>query len=134
MKKNVLTLSARPLAEQIAAVEKGFPSDTVQLLARTIGLPKSHLIRQLKLVPRTITDREKKGEPFSPEVSERLLRVVRARQLAREIFTTDEAAAHWMSEADPSLGGRSPLAMLTTDLGAQRVERLLQAMVHGVPV
>lgn len=30
--------------------------------------------------------------------------------------------------------GRAPLEMLATDLGAQKVETLLRAMIHGVPV
>ena len=78
---------------------------------------------------RTITQREKKHERFSPMESERLYRVVRVRALAREIFSADAAVAEWMSVADRSLGNRTPLEMLATDLGVQKVESLLRAMM-----
>ncbi len=41
---NVLTLPSRPISEQIAAVEKGLPSNTLALLAELMELPKISLI------------------------------------------------------------------------------------------
>lgn len=81
-----------------------------------------------------MTEREKKHERFSTAESERLYRIVRVRGLARETFSSDAAVAEWLGAADRSLGGRAPLEMLATDLGAQKVESLLRAMIHGVPV
>lgn len=133
METDLFELPFRTFTEQIAAVEHGFPSKAVARVAVVIGLPKSRLIAGLRLVPRTVAAREKSGALLSPEISEKLLRVLRARNLAREVFSTDEAAADWMSEPDRSLGGRSPLQMLTTDIGAQRVEELLGGMIHGIP-
>jgi putative toxin-antitoxin system antitoxin component (TIGR02293 family) len=130
---SVLALPARPLTEQIHALERGLPSSALAEIATVLGLPKARIIEGLKLVVRTITEREKKHERFSSMESERLYRVVRVRALAREIFSTDAAVADWMSGADRSLGNRTPLEMLATDLGAQKVENLLRAMMHGVP-
>jgi putative toxin-antitoxin system antitoxin component (TIGR02293 family) len=131
---SVLTLTQRPLGEQIKALERGLPSGALGEIATALGLPKARIIKALKLVLRTMTDREKKRERFSTAESERLYRIVRARSLAREIFSSDAAVAEWLSAPDRSLGGRAPLEMLATDLGAQKVETLLRAMIHGVPV
>jgi putative toxin-antitoxin system antitoxin component (TIGR02293 family) len=130
---SILTLATRPLNEQIQTVERGFPSSALAEIAAVLGLPKARIIAGLKLVLRTVTQREKNHERFSPMESERLYRVVRVRTLAREIFSADTAVAQWMSSPDRSLGNRTPLEMLATDLGAQKVEGLLRAMMHGVP-
>jgi putative toxin-antitoxin system antitoxin component (TIGR02293 family) len=60
--------------------------------------------------------------------------VIRAQKLAREVFSSDAAVAQWLTAPDPALGKRSPLAMLSTDVGAAQVHNLLQAMIHGVPL
>ena len=129
----VMTLHSRPIDEQIETVERGFPSRALGDIAGTLGLPKARIVAGLKLVQRTVTEREKKHARFSPMESERLYRIVRVRALAREIFATDAAVAEWLTVADRSLGHRAPLEMLSTDLGSQKVEGLLRAMMHGVP-
>jgi putative toxin-antitoxin system antitoxin component (TIGR02293 family) len=131
---SILTLTERPLGEQIEVLERGLPSSALGEIATALGLPKARIIKALKLVLRTMTEREKKHERFSTAESERLYRIVRARSLAREIFSSDAAVAGWLGAPDRSLGGRAPLEMLATDLGAQKVESLLRAMIHGVPV
>jgi putative toxin-antitoxin system antitoxin component (TIGR02293 family) len=131
---SVLTLTERPLGEQIEVLERGLPSSALGEIALALGLPKARIIKALKLVLRTMTEREKKHERFSTTESERLYRIVRVRSLAREIFSSDAAVAEWLGAADRSLGGRAPLEMLATDLGAQKVESLLRTMIHGVPV
>lgn len=131
---SVLTLTERPLGEQIEVLERGLPSSALGEIAVALGLPKARIIKALKLVLRTMTEREKKHERFSTAESERLYRIVRVRSLAREVFSSDAAVAEWLGATDRSLGGRAPLEMLATDLGAQKVETLLRAMIHGVPV
>jgi uncharacterized protein (DUF2384 family) len=42
--------------------------------------------------------------------------------------------AQWLTTPDAALGRRTPLAMLSTDVGAGQVNNLLQAMIHGVPL
>jgi putative toxin-antitoxin system antitoxin component (TIGR02293 family) len=80
-----------------------------------------------------VSKRWAEARRIKPMESERIYRVARVRALAREIFSADAAVAEWMSVPDRSLGNRTPLEMLVTDLGAQKVENLLRAMMHGVP-
>lgn len=53
--------------------------------------------------------------------------------LARSIYTTDQAILEWLSTPSTNLGNRRPRDLLATRSGTRRVERLLQAMAHGVP-
>jgi len=131
---NVLTLADRLPNEQIAALERGLPSASLAQIAGMLNLPKQTIIAALRLAQRTITLREKTRKPFTLEESERLLRVLRLHRLARQVFTTNEAVAQWLSAPDRSLGMKSPLEMLATDVGAAKVENLAQAMMHGVPI
>ncbi|MGD0835025.1 MAG: MbcA/ParS/Xre antitoxin family protein [Polyangia bacterium] len=62
------------------------------------------------------------------------LRLIRIHKLAREVFTSDAAVAEWLTADDIALGKSTPLAMLSTDVGAAQVTNLLQAMIHGVPL
>jgi putative toxin-antitoxin system antitoxin component (TIGR02293 family) len=131
---DVLTLPEQPLPEQIRMLERGLPTTALAEIADMLGLPKARIVDDLKLVQRTMNERERKHARFSPTESERLYRIVRMHALARGIFTDDAAVAEWMGAPDRSLGHRSPLEMLATDLGARQVENLLIAMTHGVPV
>jgi putative toxin-antitoxin system antitoxin component (TIGR02293 family) len=131
---NVLTLADRLPNEQIAALERGLPSASLAQIAGMLNLPKQSIIAALRLAQRTITLREKTRKPFTLEESERLLRVLRLHRLARQVFTSNEAVAQWLSAPDRSLGMKSPLEMLATDVGAAKVENLAQAMMHGVPI
>jgi len=130
----VLQLVEQPPAVQVAAIEKGLPSQVLHQLVKLVGLSQKVLLDALGLAPRTMTHRVQRSQRFSPTESERLLRVIRAQKLAREVFATDAAAAQWLTAPDTTLGKRTPLALLSTDVGAAQVSNLLQAMIHGVPL
>jgi putative toxin-antitoxin system antitoxin component (TIGR02293 family) len=129
----IFELADKPDSEQIAAIEKGLPSQSLNQIAKMLGLPKQTIIVALKFAQRTISEREKAKKPFKLEESERLLRVLRVHRIAREVFTTDEAVAKWLDMPDRSLGMKTPLDMLATDIGTAKVENLANAMIHGVP-
>jgi putative toxin-antitoxin system antitoxin component (TIGR02293 family) len=126
-------LADKPDSEQIAAIEKGLPSNSLNQIAKMLGLPKQTIIVALRFAQRTISEREKAKKPFKLEESERLLRVLRVHRIAREAFTTDEAVARWLNLPDRSLGMKTPLDMLATDIGTAKVENLANAMIQGVP-
>ncbi len=131
---SILALARKPPLTQIRAIEKGLPSTSLSEIATALGISKSKLIEHLRFAPRTVTQREKCGNRFTMEESERLLRIVRVRHLLKELFTTDEAIAEWLEAEDDFLGNRTPLAMLSTDVGTAKVENLVKGMIHGVPV
>jgi len=131
---SILTLAEKPASEQIAAIERGFPSKSLDQIATMLGLSKQRIIGSLRFAQRTVSQREKTGRRFTLEESERMLRVLRAHRIVREVFATDEAVAQWLNAPDRGLGGKSPLDMLATDVGAAKVENLARAMIHGVPI
>ncbi|HEY1791931.1 MAG TPA: antitoxin Xre/MbcA/ParS toxin-binding domain-containing protein [Opitutaceae bacterium] len=123
-----------PVSRQIEKVEKGFPGTILSKMVKYIDLPEIIIIDGLKLPRRTMTERKKPGARFSMMESERLLRVMRIHKAAQEVFASNMAIAGWLKEPDRALGMKTPLEMLATDLGTAKVDNLIKAMVHGVPV
>ena len=89
-------LAKKSESEQISAIERGFPSYSLEQIAGQLGMSKQSIISGLKFAKRTGSAREKAKKPFTMEESERLMRVVRVQRLAREVFKTDEAVAEWL--------------------------------------
>ena len=131
---SIFSLAQKPISQQIAEIERGLSSRSLEQISKQLGLSKHAIISALKLEHRSIIARENAGKRFTLEESERLLRVVRVYHIIKEAFTDDAAAAEWLCASDRSLGGKTPLQMLATDLGAAKVENLARALVHGVPV
>lgn len=123
-----------PITEQIAAIERGYPSSALKKLTKVMGLSRSSMIEALDLTPRRVSLREKGRKRFTMAESERIARIVRIRRVLSPVFMSDIAIAEWLEAPDRTLGHKTPLSMLSTDLGAARVENLAKAMIHGVPL
>jgi putative toxin-antitoxin system antitoxin component (TIGR02293 family) len=61
--------------------------------------------------------------------SERLMRVAAQ---AAEVLGSEEKASRWLHSPNRALGGRRPLDMVDTDLGAGQVAAALGRIEHGV--
>jgi putative toxin-antitoxin system antitoxin component (TIGR02293 family) len=51
--------------------------------------------------------------------------------LAEKIYASPERAEQWLKRPNPRLHGRTPAALLETDLGARAVEELLSQIDEG---
>lgn len=139
IRKCIIAMTVFQLVEQspsaqVAAIERGLPSRVLGQLVDQLGVAQKVLLDALGLAARTVALRVKRNQPFNQTESERLLRVVRIQKLAREVFSTDAAVAQWLTTPDTALGNRTPLGMLSTDIGTAQVHNLLQAMIYGVPL
>lgn len=65
----------------------------------------------------------------SEEQSERQTRIV---ALARATFGSEAKADRWLRRPTSALEGKSPLDLLDTEAGADRVETLLGFIEHGI--
>ena len=114
------------------AVERGFPYAAVEQLCRNSGLAYERLLEWLQIASRTLIRRRQQGR-FSPEESDRLLRAARIVGRAFDLFEADrDAAVEWMLDAQPALGGISPIDAAKTEVGAREVENLIGRLEHGV--
>lgn len=54
-------------------------------------------------------------------------------KLSRDIFSTDDAVALWLTEPAPSLRGAIPLVLMRSERGRKSVAEALKKIAHGVP-
>jgi putative toxin-antitoxin system antitoxin component (TIGR02293 family) len=76
--------------------------------------------------------RWKQRKRLDPAISDRLVRLARIFALAIDVLESQEHAVAWLREPSDPLGGRTPLEVVTTDVGAERVTTMLYQMEHGI--
>jgi len=116
------------LADRVRA---GLPYAALDAFARRFKIPVRELTTVLNLPERTLARRRTEGKLHADE-SDRLFRVGRVAALAEEILGDTAKAARWLRRRHRALGGKTPLEILDTDLGASQVETVLRRVEHGV--
>ena len=128
---DIFTLAQRPELELIPIIRQGLPAGAFTDIARALNIPSRTLAGKLHIRAATVVRRQANRKPLSLEVSEKVIRIARIRNLAQSIFTSDDAIGHWLTQTSPALDGTPPLDWLDTETGARRVENLLRGIMQG---
>jgi putative toxin-antitoxin system antitoxin component (TIGR02293 family) len=111
----------------------------------SLGLPKRALRYTVERVYQTVGDIRREMFCIVPEAtfkrrtrlsqaeSERTERLARVIATAEYTWNDREDAREWLTKPHPELGNLSPLDAAKTELGARRVEELLDRLFHGIP-
>ncbi len=121
--QNVAAIAALPPLEQIETIRTGIATQVFDQLAVALGVGKEALARMLNINPQTL--RKRKSRVLSPSEAEKSLRVARVFKFATEVLEGEDEARYWLNEQIPALGGKRPVDLLDTDVGAQEVTNLL---------
>jgi putative toxin-antitoxin system antitoxin component (TIGR02293 family) len=123
----------RTVADLDGAVSRGLSKQSVVRVVSRIALSEKGARALRDQVVPSATWKRTKGR-LSVHVSERAERL--ARVMATAEYTWDDAdrARIWMNAPHSELGGRTPLAAATTELGARTVETVLDKLFYGLPV
>jgi putative toxin-antitoxin system antitoxin component (TIGR02293 family) len=125
----LLGIDAAALTDDL---QRGFAFIALEQLMRHTGLSQARL-GDLANIPTTTMARRRRAGRFSPEESDRLLRIARVVADAIQLFEGDEAAARrWLDTPAAALTGRAPIDCVTTEHGARLVEDLIGRLEHGV--
>jgi putative toxin-antitoxin system antitoxin component (TIGR02293 family) len=112
-------------------VERGLPVRAYEAVAEALELTPLEEDGLLQVSLRTRA-RWKKRARLDAATSDRLVRLARILALAVLVLESRENAVGWLREPSPALGGRSPLAAVASDPGAEKVSNMLYQMEHGV--
>lgn len=127
-----LDLKAESRLDLSQQIEEGLPYGKVQRLQEALSLPKEELAQAMAISPRTLARRKDKGT-LTAEESDRLVQLGFLFDRAVHLFEGDaEAARDWFRADNRALGGRSPLDVAHTFVGAQEVLNLAGRLEHGV--
>jgi putative toxin-antitoxin system antitoxin component (TIGR02293 family) len=128
----LLGLDLLDVSKLVQSIDKGLPFRCYDRLARNVGLPADQLIELVDIPRRTLLRRKSEGR-FSPNESDRLLRVARLFGKALELFDGDrDAAIDWLTARQLGLGGAIPFQLARSETGAREVESLLGRLEYGV--
>jgi putative toxin-antitoxin system antitoxin component (TIGR02293 family) len=83
-----------------------------------------------RIVPEATFKRRTRLSAAESERTERLARVIAASEYA---WDDEESAREWLTRPHPELASRTPLDAAMTELGARRVEDLLDRLFYGIP-
>jgi putative toxin-antitoxin system antitoxin component (TIGR02293 family) len=108
------------------------PVQAVEALKASLAVPDRQLAQLLGVSEKTLSRARAAEGRLEPVASDRLVRVARVLAMGIEVLEDETAAVHWLKRPQIGLGGRIPLAMLTTDPGRDQVEKLLLRIEHGV--
>lgn len=111
---------------------RGLDFKAAERLRRNLDVSLSELADIIQIAPRTMHRRRQSGR-LNPDESDRVLRASRLYGQALELFEGhEEAARQWLAKPQRALGGRIPMEVAKTDIGARQVENLIGRLEHGV--
>jgi putative toxin-antitoxin system antitoxin component (TIGR02293 family) len=127
-----LSNSVRTVRDLESAVLAGLPKRALEHLSARLYLDrKAASAYKYRVVPPATWKRRHKR--LSVEESERTERLARVLAAAEHVWNDRDEAREWMSRSHQELGGQTPLETASTELGARRVEDLLDKLFYGLP-
>ncbi|MEO6046920.1 MAG: antitoxin Xre/MbcA/ParS toxin-binding domain-containing protein [Candidatus Kapaibacterium sp.] len=126
----VLSAKVKSEIELIDMVQAGVPAAAVQWLVESLEL--SPEVTASIISRRTLERRLKMNRSLTGDESDRLVRIARIGALAIDAFGDRRKAITWMNRPNRALQGKTPISVISTDPGAQFVERILGRIEHGV--
>jgi putative toxin-antitoxin system antitoxin component (TIGR02293 family) len=113
-----------------AAIREGFPQRVIGELMQAAGLTMRELAVCLDLSARSLQRRRREGRLARYE-SDRVYRLARIVALAKSSLGGRDAATRWLKRPNRALGGKAPLAVIDTEIGARAVEHVLGRIAFG---
>lgn len=112
------------------AIREGFPQRVIEALMQAADLGLKELAACLDLSPRSLQRRRREGRLARYE-SDRLYRLARIVALAKSALGSRDVATRWLKRPNRALGGKAPLAIVDTEIGARAVENVLGRIAFG---
>jgi putative toxin-antitoxin system antitoxin component (TIGR02293 family) len=124
--------TVRTVRELEFAVSAGLPKSALERLStRLYRDRRTASAYKFKVVPQATWKR--RSRRLSVEESERTERLARVLAAAEYVWDDRDLAREWMNKPHRELGDQTPLETARTELGARRVETLLEKLYFGLP-
>lgn len=124
-----LTLPARTAPEDV--VEAGLPASVVRDFAAASGISVADVGQIVGASVRTMARKLAKDERLGAAESDRAYRLFDAVARAVHSFGDVEKALRWLQRNIPSLGNRTPIELLRTEIGTREVLSAVDRISYG---
>ena len=127
----ILGRRIRSMDDLETTVSRGLPKRALRVAAERV-FPAAGDARRVmfRIVPEATFKRRTRLSAAESERTERMARVIAAAEYA---WNDEEDAREWLTRPHPELGNRTPLESAMSELGARRVEELLDRLFYGIP-
>lgn len=127
-----LGASVRTMRELDNAVTAGLPKRSLVLLSsRLYNDNRVASAFKFKVVP--LATWKRRAKRLSRQESERIERLARVLASAEYVLDDRDQARIWMNSPHNELGGKTPLEIAQSEIGARRVESILNKLFFGLP-
>jgi putative toxin-antitoxin system antitoxin component (TIGR02293 family) len=108
------------------------PARNLPGIAATLGVSQERLFELLRLPKSTMKGRISTDALLSATEQDRIYRAEKVLARTIEVLEDKQAAIKWINQANRSLGGEVPLALLDTEVGYELVLDTLGRIEYGV--
>ncbi|MCG8023517.1 MAG: DUF2384 domain-containing protein [Candidatus Thiodiazotropha endolucinida] len=116
----------------IVLLRDGLPVGSFERVRKGMGIKNDEiLLNIIGMSPRTYARRKESNHTLTSIESDRLYRLAKIESHAETVFGDQATANDWLQSYNRALGF-TPLEMLDTEAGTDRVERVLTRIEHGV--
>jgi putative toxin-antitoxin system antitoxin component (TIGR02293 family) len=127
----ILGRRIRSVGDLEQVISHGLPKRALRLTAERISTSAGDARRVMfRVVPEATFKRRTRLSAAESERTERLARVIAA---AEYVWDDRQDAREWLTKPHPELSKRTPFESAMTELGARRVEDLLDRLFYGIP-
>ena len=127
----ILGRRVRSISDLEKTISLGLPKKALRIAVERVYLTTGDRRRAMfRIVPEATFKRRTRRSHDESERTERLARVIAA---AEYTWNDQDDAREWLTKPHPELGKRTPLDTAMTELGARRVEDLLDRLFYGIP-
>lgn len=127
----ILGRRIRSIGDLEKTVRHGLPKKALRLTAERVSNSAGDARRVMfHIVPEGTLKRRTRLSAAESERTERLARVIASAEYA---WNDRDNAREWLTKPHPELGRQTPLESAISELGARRVEELLDRLFYGIP-
>ena len=127
----ILGVRASSMRDLSHKVEQGLPKTALLRVAKRVSVKRGEAGKFLvKVVPPATFKRRVRLSLPESERTERLARVIAS---AEYVWDDRNDAREWLTTPHPELDNKMPLQAALTELGARRVETVLDQILYGLP-
>lgn len=111
--------------------ETGISSKIIPFLIENMNINQEQLSSAVSINLRTLQRRVKNNAYFNNIESSALIRLLRLKYMALDLFKNEEVATKWLNSPNVSLGGEAPINYISNEYGAREVENVLVRIKYG---
>jgi len=112
-------------------VGRRLPLSSVERMYKKLGVKKSKVLGLISMSEETYRQRRETQQLLSAAESARLYRLASIETQASDVFEDEAMATDWLKTPNRALNAR-PIDLLDSEVGAERVKRLLTRIEYGV--